>query len=92
MATVDFYVWKRPSKDGKFPISIRITIDRKPSYIMTGQKLDRLEQWDSKRQCVKERSHPNSTRLNNFLRNELAKANDKALEMETQLQGLHSYL
>ena len=83
MATVDFYIWKRPSKDGKFPISVRITIDRKPSYIMTGQKLDSLEQWDAKTQRVK-KSHPNSGRLNNFLLNELAKANDKALELETK--------
>lgn len=84
MATVDFYIWKRPSKDGKFPISVRITINRKPSYIMTGQKLDSLDQWDVKKQRVK--THPNATRLNNFLRTELAKANDKALEMETKGQ------
>jgi len=83
MATVDFYIWKRPNKDGKFPISVRITINRKPSYIMTGQKLDSLDQWDEKKQCVK-KSHPNSVRLNNYLRNELAKANDKALELETK--------
>ena len=83
MATVDLYIWKRPSKDGKFPISVRITINRKPSYIMTGQKLDSLEQWDTKMQRVK-KSHPNSVRLNNFLLNELAKANDKALELETK--------
>src|ERR1700730_15983694 len=83
MATVDLYIWKRPSKDGKYPISVRITINRKPSYIMTGQKLDSLDQWDSKKQNVK-KSHPNSVRLNNFLLNELAKANDKALELETK--------
>ncbi|OOQ57338.1 site-specific integrase [Mucilaginibacter pedocola] len=83
MATVDFYIWKRPSKDGKYPISVRITINRKPSYIMTGQKLDDLSQWDAKAQRVK-KSHPNSSRLNNFLLSELAKANDKALELETK--------
>jgi len=83
MATVDLYIWKRPSKSGKYPISVRITIDRKPSYVMTGQKLDSLDQWDSKRQCVR-KSHPNSVRLNNFLLNELAKANDKALELQTK--------
>src|ERR1700744_6196794 len=85
MATVDLYIWKRPSKDGKYPISVRITINRKPSYIMTGQKLDSLEQWDVKKQRVKN-SHPNAVRLNNFLLSELAKANDKSLEMETKGQ------
>src|ERR1700761_2095730 len=83
MATVDLYIWKRPSKDGKYPISVRITINRKPSYIMTGQKLDKLDQWDSEKQRVKN-SHPNAVRLNNFLLSELAKANDKALELETK--------
>lgn len=82
MATVDFYIWKRPNKDGKYPISIRITINRKPSYIMTGQALDSLDHWDAKKQRVK--SHDNATRLNNYLRGELAKANNKALEMETK--------
>jgi len=86
MATVDFYIWKRPTKDGRFPISVRITIDRKPSYIMTGQKLDSLEQWDAKTQRVK-KSHPNSVRLNNFLLSELAKASDKVLEFKTNGQA-----
>lgn len=50
---------------------------------MTGQKLDSLAQWDEKAQRVK-KTHPSAVRLNNFLLNELAKANDKALEMETK--------
>lgn len=83
MATVRVYIRKRAAKDGKFPISICITINRKQVYMLTGQKLDSLDQWDDKNQRVK-KSHPNATRLNNFLLNELAKANDKALEMETK--------
>lgn len=82
MATVRVYIRKRPAKDGKFPISICITINRKQEYILTGQKLDNLDQWDAQKQRVKN-SHPNAKRLNNFLLNELAKANDKALELET---------
>jgi integrase len=83
MATVRIYIRKRPTKDGKFPISICITINRKQEYIMTGQKLDSLAQWDERAQRVK-KSHPSAVRLNNFLLSELAKANDKALEMETK--------
>lgn len=83
MATVRVYIRKRAAKDGKYPISICVTINRKQEYIMTGQKLDSLDQWDDKSQRVK-KSHPNATRLNNFLLSELAKANDKALEMETK--------
>jgi integrase len=85
MATVRVYIKKRAAKDGRFPISICITINRKQEYILTGQKLDSLNQWDAKAQRVK-KSHPNSTRLNNFLLGELAKANDKALQMETKGQ------
>jgi hypothetical protein len=48
MATVRVYIRKRAAKDGKFPISICITINRKQEYILTGQKLDALEQWDAK--------------------------------------------
>jgi integrase len=83
MATVRVYIRKRAAKDGKYPISICITINRKQEYILTGQKLDSLDQWDEKAQRVR-KSHPSATRLNNFLLNELAKANDKALEMETK--------
>ena len=83
MATVRVYIRKRATSDGKFPISICITINRKQEYILTGQKLDSLNQWDAKTQRIK-KSHPNAIRLNNFLLSELAKANDKALEMETK--------
>ena len=83
MATVRVYIRKRAAKDGKYPISICITINRKQEYILTGRKLDSLDQWDEKNQRVK-KSHPNATQLNNFLLNELAKANDKALEMEAK--------
>lgn len=53
MATVRVYIRKRPTKEGKFPISICITINRKQEYILTGQKLDSLNQWDEKAQRVK---------------------------------------
>lgn len=83
MATVRVYIKKRAASDGKFPISICITINRKQEYILTGQKLDSLDQWDAKN-CRVKKSHPNASRLNNFLLAELAKANDKALELETK--------
>jgi len=83
MATVRVYIRKRPAKDGKFPITICITVNRKQVYIMTGQKLDSLSQWNEKTKRVN-KSHPNANRLNNFILNEIAKANDKALELETK--------
>jgi len=71
----------KKKKDGKCPIAIRITKDRKTNYIFTGQYI--LEKdWNTVLGNVK-KSHLNSARLNNYLVKELAKANDILLEVNT---------
>jgi len=71
--------------DGKCPIAIRITKDRKTSYIFTGQYI--LEKdWDWVVGKAK-KSHPNSVRLNNYLGKELVKANDILLEVNSANRG-----
>ena len=71
---------KKDLGDGPYPLTIRISKDRKSSYIFVGQKV--LEsKWDPSNQRVK-KSHPNSARLNNLLLQKLAEANDKLLELE----------
>lgn len=81
MASVKIVLRKKKNKDGTYPLAIRITKDRKSSFIHLGQHLKESE-WDSINQRVK-KSHPNSQRLNNYLLNKLAEANDKLLELET---------
>ena len=81
MATVKVVLRRKEFKNNTFPLAIRITKDRKTSFIHLGQNLKEAD-WDSNLQRVK-KSHPNSTRLNNFIMSKLAEANDKALEMET---------
>ncbi len=81
MATVKIVLRKKKNKDGTFPLAIRITRDRKSSFLHLGQNINDTE-WDANKLRVK-KSHPNSVRLNNFLISKLADANDKSLELET---------
>lgn len=66
MATYKILLKKNKQRsDNKSPLYIRITANRKSSFIATGHYV--LEKdWDSKIGKVK-KSHPNSTYLNNFL-------------------------
>lgn len=86
MATVKIVLRQKENKDGTLPLAIRITKDRKTSFIHIGKSI-KEQDWDAVRQRVK-KSHPNSTRLNNFLIKKLAEANDKSLELETQKEDI----
>ncbi|WP_421825934.1 phage integrase SAM-like domain-containing protein [Larkinella sp.] len=78
----------KANQDGTFPLAIRVTVDRKSSYIYLGQSL-RESDWDALQQKVK-KSHPNSTRLNNFILQKRAEANDKLLDMASQQKDVSS--
>ncbi|RTE54222.1 recombinase [Arenibacter aquaticus] len=80
MATVRVVLRKKKNKAGRFPIAIRITKDRKSSYLNTGQYIDE-KFWDEKNRNVR-KSHPNSKMLNNFISTKVAEANDKVLKSE----------
>jgi integrase/recombinase XerD len=81
MATVKIVLRKKKQKDGTYPLALRITKDRKTSFIHLGKNLFEKD-WDATAHRVK-KSHPNSTRLNNFLLTKLAEANNSSLELET---------
>lgn len=87
MATIKAVLRKKKNAKGLYPIAIRITKNRKSSYISTGQYID-LKYWDERNQKVK-KSHPNSGRLNNFIVKKLSVANEKMLEVEVD-QNLSS--
>lgn len=82
MATVKIVLRQKKNKDGAFPLAIRITKDRRTSFIHLGKYVKDTE-WDAVTQTVK-KTHPNSKRLNNFLIKKLSEATDSALELETQ--------
>lgn len=88
MAALKIVLRKEIKKDGTSPLAIRITKDRKTSYIYLEYSIKESD-WDKDSQKVK-RSHPNSTRLNNFLLQKLAEANNKSLELETLKDGVSS--
>lgn len=81
MASVSIVLRKEQKKDGTFPLALRITKDRKSSYIYLNYSI-RAEDWDEAKQRVK-KSCPNSERLNHFLKKKEAEAKDQSLELET---------
>lgn len=81
MATVKIVLRDKESKDGTFPLAIRITKDRRSSFIHIGKSI-RKEDWDASEHKVK-KSHPNHIRLNNFLLKKLSDASNVSLELET---------
>jgi integrase/recombinase XerD len=81
MASVKIVLRQKQNKDNTYPLAIRITKDRKTSFIHLGKSI--LDtQWDAKEQRVR-KNHPNSSRMNNFLITKLAEATEQSLELET---------
>ncbi len=83
MATVKFELRKKQNNDGTYPLALRITKNRRSSYIYLGKSLEE-KFWDQKAQRVR-KSHPNSVRLNNFLLQKLSEYNDSILQIETDV-------
>lgn len=88
MANIKVVLRKEIKKDGTSPLAIRITKNRKSSFVYLEYSV--LEKdWDSTAQKVK-KSHPNSTRLNNYLATKVAEAINKSLEIETEKKEVSS--
>lgn len=88
MANVKLVLRKETKKDGTSPLAIRITKDRKSSYIYLEYSIKESD-WDIKNKRVK-KSHPNSTRLNNYLATKVAEALNRSLEIETERKDVSS--
>lgn len=88
MASIKIVLRQKQKKDGTYPLAIRITKDRKTSFIHLGSSIQESH-WDAGAQRVK-KSHPNSVRLNNYLIKKLAEANDHSLDLETQKTSVSS--
>lgn len=89
MATANIVLRKKPNKQGLYPLAIRITKDRKSTFISVGQYIA-LSDWDERQSKVK-KSHPNSTRLNNLLIQKLAESNDKLIQIESEVIPLSQH-
>ncbi|WP_374950686.1 phage integrase SAM-like domain-containing protein [Mucilaginibacter sp.] len=81
MASVKAVLRQNKKSDGTFPLVIRITKDRKTTYISLNHYFH-LKDWDEKSQKVK-KSYPNAARLNNMIAKKLSETNGKLIELET---------
>lgn len=86
MSSVTAILRKKSNKQGLYPVAIRITKNRKSSYIYTGHYIA-LNEWDETKRLVK-KNHPNSKRLNNFLLSKIAEASDTLIEAESGAKNL----
>lgn len=77
------YLFPQVNKEGKYPLTIRITKDRKSSYVWLGPTIKK-EEWDKKARRVK-RNHPNSGRLNALIIKRLAEVNE--VQLKSELEG-----
>jgi integrase/recombinase XerD len=82
MASIQAVLRKKKNAQGLYPIAIRITKDRKSTYLFTGQYIN-LKDWDDQQKKVK-KSHPNAVRLNNLILKKTVEANDTLLEKQAQ--------
>lgn len=81
MSSAKIVIRKKPNKQGFLPLAIRITRNRKSTFISTGQYI-KLSDWDNARSKVR-KSHPNFARINNLLLKKLSEINDKLLDLES---------
>jgi integrase/recombinase XerD len=81
MSAIKIVLRKKLNQDGTYPLAIRITRDRKTSFIHLGYNLSELD-WDKDAQRVK-KSHANSGRLNAFILKKLGEATNMSLELDT---------
>ncbi len=78
--SVKIVLRKKQKNNETYPLAIRITKDRKTSFIHTGQYIHEKD-WDAVNERVR-KSHPNSVRLNNLLLTRKVEANNQSLELE----------
>lgn len=88
MSSVRAVIRTKPNSQNLFPIVIRITKDRKTSFLYTGQYIKK-NQWDNTKGQVK-KSHPDALNINQLILKKLSKVNRGLLDAETNDKYLSS--
>ena len=88
MSSVRAVIRAKPNSQNLFPIVIRITKDRKTSFLYTGQYIKK-NQWDNTKGQVK-KSHPDALNINQLILKKLSKVNRGLLDAETNNKYLSS--
>ena len=88
MATIKVLLREnRIDKAGEAPLALRITYNRKSTFVFLGHRLE-PKFWDDEKLNVK-KSHPNSTRLNNFIAKKLSDVQNYILQQEEKKESLN---
>ncbi|HEY1095945.1 MAG TPA: site-specific integrase [Alphaproteobacteria bacterium] len=65
---------KKKNKDGSYPLTLRITVERKTTYLHLGYNVQEAD-WDAVNQKLR-KSYPGSVRINNLILQRKAEASD----------------
>ncbi|WP_457079487.1 tyrosine-type recombinase/integrase [Hymenobacter sp. HD11105] len=72
----------KANKAGEMPVYLRIIKDRKPKYLSIGLRV-KLSDWNNDLSRVR-KSHPNSQRVNAFIAQKAAEAEEVSLELQIE--------
>lgn len=82
MASIQTVLRNKPNARFLYPIAIRITKDRKSSYIFTGQYIDKIH-WNDEKSMVR-KSHPDAMSINQLIFSKLSETNKRLLNAESE--------
>lgn len=82
MATIQAVLRNKPNSRLLYPIAIRMTKDRKTSFIYIGQYIKK-KQWDERNGNVR-KSHPDAMSINQLILSKLSEANKRLLDAESE--------
>lgn len=88
MSSIRAVIRTKRNNQNLYPIAIRITKDRKASFLYVGQYVD-LTDWDKKNNCVR-KSHPDSHHINQLILKKMSEANKSLLNAEINQENLSS--
>jgi len=77
---------KKPNQQGLCPLAIRITKNRKSTFVYIGHYVD-ARQWDDRRKVVR-KSHHNAAHLNNLLASKLADTRKVLLALQADKKDI----
>jgi len=81
MASIKIVLRAKKNKEGLQPIALRITQNRKSSYVYTGEYIS-AKFWSGEPMKWVKRTYPHSVRLNNKLQQKLHEAHSSMLELD----------
>lgn len=82
MASINTVLRNKTNASLLYPIAIRITKDRKTSYLFVGQYIEKM-QWNEQKGLVR-KSHPNQIYINQLIYKKLTEANKRLLDAEAE--------